>query len=261
MLKLHDENLVLISEFLKDKQKIYLTMTSKRMDVTKHKFIYYKKIRIDTISRLSYFDNFASVKICSLEDKLPKYVKWVYYLSCRSEKIPTYITHLTLGRSFNKKITVPPSLIYTKFGRNFNQSINDCIPSSVTHLTFGDDFNQPINNCIPSSVTHLKFGSCFNQSINGCIPQSVKRLEFGYFFNQPIKDCIPPLVTDLILSYHFNQSIEGCIPSSVTYIAFGYFFRQSINNLPMSVKRIVLEEGYDLPIDKTIFERIDIRRF
>jgi len=246
-------------------------MTSRTMNEFKYRFIYTKKIQVDRILHLPYFENFGCVEMTNTMSKYPKNAKRVHFFAY-SNIIPSGVTHLV-------------------FSFDFDQPIKDCIPSSVTHLTFGDHFDQPIKDCIPSSVTHLEFGFGFNNSINGSIPPSVTHLIFGYYFDRSIRGNIPFGVTHLVFDVsfnkriknskdhmgrivraipasviylefgnYFNQAIKDYIPSSVTCIKFGYHFNQSINGLPSSVKKIYLPLNYRKPIDANITTRTKITR-
>jgi len=137
-----------ICAYLSDKDNVYLSATSKSLSVIKFRILFFTKVQINNMIRLSYFHQFSNVIMSDINESLPKHV-----------------THLT-------------------FGDHFNKAINSCIPKSVTYLTFGYCFNRPIKDCIPSSVTHLTFGHRFNQTIKDFIPNSVTHLTFGYFFNQ-----------------------------------------------------------------------------
>jgi hypothetical protein len=260
---LYDDLIIIITNKLSDKEKIYMSTLSKRFDRLKFKNIYVELVFISEVKLLSYFDNFENISLdtgyyydgysCdddnddySYDDNndnditYPKCVKFIHY-STINLNIPQKVTHVT----FNKR---------------FNRPINKCIPSSVTHLTFGRNFNQPINNCIPSSVICLTFGCYFNQQINNCIPFSVTHLTFDHYFNQPINNCIPSSVTHLTFGYHFNQPINNCIPSSVTRLIFGDKFNQPIQEIPCSVKKITIRKDYNSEIDEKIKLHAEIEK-
>jgi hypothetical protein len=210
-----------VGKLLKDKGKMYLTMTSKLMDTLKYKFVYHRQMDIERIKGLSYIDNFECIRIANARDIRPKSAKCVYFDS-RIAKVPSFVTHLTFTYGFDQQINghIPSSVTHLTFGFNFNQPINGCIPLSVSHLTFGCNFNQAINGCIPSSVTHLTFGKKFNRPINGCIPSSVTHLTFGECFYQRIKNNIPSSVTHLTTKGRFYEEIGHKI-LSVTHYEYG----------------------------------------
>src|SRR5688500_1902044 len=127
MLSIPVEIILIISEHLSDTDKIRFSMTCRRIDKLKSKFIYVDKHCVDRIIYLSFLDNIKHVAI------------FPYYVSF----IPQKITHLT-------------------FTYDFNISVYGCIPTSVTHLTFGKSFNTSIDNMVLPNVTHLMFGYFFD---------------------------------------------------------------------------------------------------
>jgi hypothetical protein len=80
-----------------------------------------------------------------------------------------YLTHLTLGDSFNQEINnLPENILYLSFGNSFNQNIDNIwlkLSNNLTHLILGDSFNQNINK-LPENITHLTLGYEFTQNIN-----------------------------------------------------------------------------------------------
>jgi hypothetical protein len=205
-----------IAEFLSDREKIRLTMTSLCMNELKYIFIYKQKISLDKIFKLSYFNNFESIEIkVKTRSVRPKNTKYIHF-----------ITHTC------------------------------DIPHIITHLKFSDDFDSPIQGYIPQSVTHLTFGRAFDQSIDHSIPKSITHLTFGAVFNQPIKNNIPKSVTHLIFGNNFNQHIKDNIPESVTHLEFGYLFKKTINYIPKTVVEIKLDEDYILEISPDIQQKV-----
>lgn len=74
-----------IGKWLCDKEKIYITMTSKLFDTLKHKFIYHDRKNINTIRNLSYFDNFEFVIIKNVMDIRPMHAKYIYFYAVINE--------------------------------------------------------------------------------------------------------------------------------------------------------------------------------
>jgi len=213
MFVIYDDVIIQISELLSNKEKIILTMTSKKMDEFKYKFMFREKICINKIVSLPYFNNFEYVDISNKEIindndeiKCPRNIKCVHFF--------VQSNFLTLSKPIFPLNVTPVGITHLIFCDFFNELID--IPSSVTHVTFGVYFDRPID--IPSSVTHLTFGKYFNSPINNILT-SVAHLTFGKQFNQTLKDLIPS-VTHLVLGKYFDQPIEDCIPSSVIYLTF-----------------------------------------
>jgi len=201
-----DDIVIRISAELEDKDKLALTMMSKRFDKLKHKMLFDKIIHVNKIAQLSYFNNFTRVEIDVENKLLPKKVKCIYFVAS-SDIIPWGVTHLMFAGWFNEPINkpIPESVTHLKFGFNFDQPIKDIIPNSVTHLTFGFNFDQPIKDIIPNSVTRLTFGYMFNKSIQNGIPSSVTHLKFGYWFRQSLTDYIPSSTTEIILHPRYRK--------------------------------------------------------
>jgi hypothetical protein len=102
--------------------------------------------------------------------------------------LPDGITHLQLGRLFNKPImNLPRSLKHLIIASlviaycNFNQSL-DYLPEGLENLTMklNPVFNMPINN-LPESLKHLEF-NCreFKHPINN-LPNGLESLEITSF--------------------------------------------------------------------------------
>ena len=91
-------------------------------------------------------------------------------------------------------------------GSYFNQQVN--LPQN---LTFGEEFNQQVN------LTHLTFDFEFNQQVN--LPFNVKYLNI---------DCD-------------NVNIIDYLPDSVEELVFGSDFNLESNDLPSSIKNLLLK--------------------
>lgn len=259
--------IVEISKRLTDKDKIALTMSSKKMDVFKKEFTYNEVTDLKKIENLPYFDSFEKIHISFApyflyrrlisKKMLPISVKQVYYTFCPPDTIdfnnvrdsmrrvllecwlPDVITHLTYDcdKTILLPYDIPLSVTHLTFSDIFNKSIDNCIPPSVIYLQFGCSFNHAINNCIPESVQHLIFGGAFDKCIRNNIPSSVIYLQFGTNFNQPICWCIPPSVKHLVFGWKFNQKLDG-IPTSVKRLSLGWSYNQGLWAIPKSVTQM-----------------------
>jgi hypothetical protein len=134
-----------------------------------------------------------------------------------------------------KEGDIPTMVTHLRFGTSFNQSLKaGDIPNSVTNLTFGFYFNQPLKKGnIPNMVSYLRFGTSFNQPLKeGDIPNNVTNLIFGHTFNQMLKkNDIPNSVIHLTFGSCFNQMLQkDDIPNSVTHLTFGEYFNQELND-------------------------------
>jgi len=259
MLITNEDNFTHISNFLTDREKIYLASTSSIMDKLKFRFRYCEKIRMDKIVHLPYFNNFEFVKIHTIPPTYPRNIKFIHLLTDTSN-IPPNITHLSFRRRFNKPVEyIPLSVTYLKFGDYFDQSIEGIVSPSVTQLKLRWGFSHSIKN-IPKSITHLTLYCRFDRLTMGDIPSTVTHLKIGGRFDQNIKNNIPPSVTHLNIGYNFFRSIENDIPDSITHLYFNDEFEESLHFLPLSVKEITLSDEY-LITDASILDRIKIKRY
>uniref|UniRef100_A0A6C0C692 Uncharacterized protein n=1 Tax=viral metagenome TaxID=1070528 RepID=A0A6C0C692_9ZZZZ len=204
-----------IGEYLDNKGKIQLSMTSKEMNKLKFIFLYEDRVDVDRIVNLSYYDNFENIASSYIsisrnfimllrKGRLPKNVKYHHYTSD--------VTHFFLEFDPNNTLIKcePHSDVYFVEG----------VPFFVTHLTFVD-LNQPIYD-IPSTVTHLDFGDRFNRSIIGSIPSSVTHLRLGNNFNGNLcKKSIPTSVKYLVLGEKYRILIPTCIVFQLDSLTYG----------------------------------------
>ncbi len=179
------------------------------------------------------------------------------------EKLPSSLTHLSFGDSFNQKVDLSKNIVnesnetpknrgvtrsfgyseplsfltHITFGKQFNQKV-DKLPKSLTHLTFGDVFNQKVDK-LPKSLTHLTLGIYFRQEVDD-LPITLTHLTLGYSFDQKV-DKLPESLTYLIFGRHFNQEVEN-LPKNLVYIQFGGLFNQKVDNLPLNSKYIKIHD-------------------
>lgn len=255
----NNDNFMHISNFLTDREKIYLASTSLIMNKFKFRFRYCEKIRMDKIVHLPYFNNFEFVKIHTIPPTYPKHIKFIHLLASTSN-IPPNITHLSFRRRFNEPVKyIPLSVTYLKFGDCFNQSIEGIVSQSVTRLNLRWEFSHSIKN-IPKSVTHLTLYCRYDKLTMGDIPSSITHLKIGGRFDKNLKNNIPQSVTHLSIGYFFSISLKNDIPHSITHLYFYDDFEGSLHYLPRSVKEITLSDKY-LITDPVIFDGIKIRRY
>eukprot|EP00026_Physarum_polycephalum_P014280 Phypoly_transcript_14776.p1 GENE.Phypoly_transcript_14776~~Phypoly_transcript_14776.p1 ORF type:complete len:249 (+),score=47.99 Phypoly_transcript_14776:125-871(+) len=135
----------------------------------------------DPKRKLQYF--YPTKISCKREQNLPDNITHLVYEGRRPlTTLPSSLTHLTFGNSFNQHVaSLPASLSQLTFGFYFNQPV-EYLPSSITSLTFGHQFNQPVDH-LPPSLFHLSFGHNFNQPITK-LPRTIRHLCFGPLFSQ-----------------------------------------------------------------------------
>jgi hypothetical protein len=139
---------------------------------------------------------------------------------------------------FNQPVNLTNFLTHLIFGYEFNQQIT--LTNSLTHLTFGWEFNQPV--ILTNSLTHLTFGSCFNQPI--ILTNSLTHLTLRHKFNQSIE-----LANIKYLNINCNNLhlIEN-LPNSLKELILNHLFDLPLNNLPNSIKFIQLPYFYNKPL-------------
>ena len=176
------------------------------------------------------FEHYANNNFCGLKYEINKFNQDVSVL-------PSSIIHLTFGTYFDQDVSVlPPFLTHLIFGFYFNRDVSN-LPPTLTHLTFGFDFNQDVSN-LPPTLTHLTFGGNFNQDISR-LPPFLTHLTLGYGF---IKECnVLPNIKYLKLSCN-NIHIINSLPNSVAELELGKYFNLEINNLPTSIKKLVIDK-------------------
>lgn len=183
-----------------------------------------------------------------------------YWFNQPLNKIPTGITHLTLGNSYRSSLKniLPNSLTHITFGDNFNESLENIIPSNIKALKFGFSFNQSITGFIPNGTTHLFFDWMFDKQITGNIPSSVIYLDVGRTTDtknlpQNLKylgiTCnsnfqtsdIPQSVKHLDLRL-YNSEIHGPIPNFITDLSLDFKFKLNPNSISTSVKTLTFKD-------------------
>lgn len=195
------------------------------------------------ITRLS-FGKFFNQKVDDLPPTLT-HLKFGDKFKQKVDHLPSGLTHLQFGRKFNRKVNrLPNSLLVLRFGAGYNR-ITDSLPSSLTDLEFGFCFNQCVDN-LPQSLINLTLGDWFNQTVD-YLPESLETLKFGSEFHRRV-DHLPSRLTKLTFGYVFDKTVDH-LPESLEFVKFGCFFTRPLLSLPKSVKTLILDDGYDGPIN------------
>uniref|UniRef100_A0A6C0CD62 FNIP repeat-containing protein n=1 Tax=viral metagenome TaxID=1070528 RepID=A0A6C0CD62_9ZZZZ len=253
--------------YLSDKELIYLTSTSKKLEKLKEQLYYNDKIACKKIMHLPYNNNFRCVVVEYGARWIPKNVKFVYYRFATYERetpeflfskithlelddyhqsnikrLPPNLSHLILGKRWTEKITcdIPLTVTHIAFGNRFNRPLEKYMTKMVTHLSLGKKFNQTIEKSTLSLVTHLTMSANYDRSIDELDLSSIIHLTFGYNFNRPFNNVTLTQITHLTFVGNYNQPIKNSIPSSVTHLEFGNNFNQPLNDLPLTVKNLTL---------------------
>jgi hypothetical protein len=126
---MYKDLIIYVSQYLSNKEKIYLSMTSLSFNLLKYDFLYDESVDMHTVFHLSYYNNFMSIRA-----------------TCLDKLFPTNMIHL-----------------YLVIGRDFCDPITNPVPNSVIHLTLvlldssknSEIPNSTIGNYITNSVTHF----------------------------------------------------------------------------------------------------------
>src|SRR5687767_11089636 len=126
---MNDDVLLHMCAYMDNRQKINFLSINIMTHRLKAKTLFKKRVTLNNISGLFYFDRFENICVRNRFGRLPE----------------------------NTKIV--------QFDNDFDDFIYDLkYPKKVTHMIFGRNFNKPIVGCIPP-VQYLSFGVKFNQSI------------------------------------------------------------------------------------------------
>jgi hypothetical protein len=178
------------------------------------------------------------------------------------DNLPLKLTHLTFGAWFNQKVdNLPKNIIHLTFGYYFNKEVdnlpknlthitfsNDCVfnqkvdylPKNLTHLFFSDDFNQKVDN-LPKNLTHLFLSDDFNQKVDN-LPKNLKYLKIKWYYNNEI--ILPKSLKKLSLSCNNNliNNIPEHIEKIYIYFYYKYNYNKRVENLPSTIKEIIIED-------------------
>jgi len=281
MLAANEDILFKITEFLLDRSIIYLTMTCKKFDTLKYKFIYREKVCVEKISYLSYFDNFECVELKYLTDPRPKCARYVHFNTGETD-IPNFVTHLMIDAAVpsTTHVTVPAGVTdFTLHGHdsatisptvtylNLMSNVKIDIPDSVTKLSIGGihdicDFHYSIpssvkymklyygqgdaSNYIPSSVKKLKLLT--SSMIK--TPSSVTHLSIMFGTNAVLDYSFIPSVTHLKITSYCNVTFLNSEHSHVTHLVNRIYLgsHHILKHLPPQLTHLTFGVGFDQPI-------------
>jgi len=226
---------IYISNFLRDVEKIKLSMCCKKLDQLKHNYRYADRIDIDKICALPYYNNFTKIKTSYLFEKIigSNYL----YGNKLSIKLPINLINLKCSNIdiLLSKNMISNSVTHLKLTGYINTNIKN-LPSHITNLNLGTQFFRSIDNMIPSSITYLALNYSFIGSIENNIPSSVFCLKVGMNFQRNLKH-IPPTVIHLIF---YSELDWRELPATVTILTQKrtpkYLLDTIPTNLPPTVK-------------------------
>lgn len=139
---------------------------------------------------------------------------------------------------FNHPVSglLPNSLTELKFGRNFDQCVNE-LPMNLTGLHFGNNFNQEIKQWSPD-LEKVSFGAKFNKPIDN-ISHKVWYLTIGRDYDHSLKNKLPPKLSHLHLNCKYSPDLLENVPESLFYLCLPYKLRELV--IPDHIKKITYE--------------------
>ena len=150
-----------------------------------------------------------------------------------------YDPHQALKNDNRYKYTDEDLYIKSVFNHSLHNTLSNLI--NLRELTFVNYFNQPLDHILSNLINlrKLTFGNYFNQQLNNSLSKLVNlsELTLGANFNQPVD--IPDGIKKLSLNCN-SKSIIDYLPSSIEELAFGRFFNLELNDLPSSIKKIII---------------------
>lgn len=129
---MHKDWIIYASQYLTNREKIYLSMTSTSFCQLKYAFTYNERVDVDAISYLPYYDNFTSISANRLDQSFPKRIEKLYltieeYLCDPIEHpVPSSVTDLTL--------ILPETSSFDALARPINSYITNYIVHFTLHL-------------------------------------------------------------------------------------------------------------------------------
>ncbi|KAF2070657.1 hypothetical protein CYY_008020 [Polysphondylium violaceum] len=197
---------------------------------------------------------------------LPRRITRLSIKNFKNIKIPTWITHLELDRSYGDQTPleshqIPPSVTrLTLLG--FRHIIKNMVPSTVVCL--GLDTEKIELGSIPSTTTSIQFKKC-SLSFTNVFPITVKRISFPIHEFSTVKQ-LPQFISSRLHNIEFydkkksispktksliwpeNEPIfQGQIPNHISRIIFGEDYNQPIleNSMPNSVTEIYFGKNFN----------------
>ncbi len=126
------EVIVLITNYLTDKEKLYLTSGNRHLRQLKQLLVFTEPINVTKICSLTYFNNFSNIIVDSL-NTLPKLARALTFSFTFQDIIPPGY--------------IPTSVIYVSFNQSYKKDLSlDSFHSNITKLTLPLD----IKNISPS---------------------------------------------------------------------------------------------------------------
>lgn len=223
----------------KDSDTICYLSTCKRYHSVKQRVLFHKKVRLETIVGLTYYNQFTHIVA---SDSSLKLLNQSYF---KKDKLtlPSNTVELTLQKYQGYLKTITRGLKHLKQLRLLNgckiTTRPGCLPKKLTHLTW--ETNQPLtrdvlpegllvlrvdyyrhdNMNLPSTLKSLQIGrqfnmkhTRFNRIYPGMLPDGLETLHLDSIVD--ITDEVLPLITRIIFGPHLTEMMRANILNNLT---------------------------------------------
>lgn len=197
-------------------------------------------------------------------------------------KIPTTVTHLRFGNSFNHEISypLPDNLTHLEFGDDFNQNLKSKLPVSLIKLTLGMKYSYTLDTKELVKYPHFDlinlryFNLCVYADRIKDICNSVtsveilldrfddnNKLEFKYDLKKIVFDSgcnyfikkYPTNLESLVFGCYYRKSFLTKLPDTLEYLNLGRYFNKSITGfLPHNLKYIIFSDCFNCEIENAL---------
>ena len=167
--------------------------------------------------------------------------------------LPSSLSTLTFGMSFNQPLLIPPFLKHLHLGKSFNQPID--INNHLVELIVGQFFNHPLS--LPSSLIILKFNQYARYNYPLILPNGLRAIRLGCHFNLsfniPTSLCLIDTSKNPFFAKFFNQTVPDYVFSHLLDYLYYDDNHNSIRDQlcetvynPDRINRIIINETLDL---------------
>ncbi|KYQ88676.1 hypothetical protein DLAC_10858 [Tieghemostelium lacteum] len=143
--------------------------------------------------------------------------------------------------------------------KSYNQKLpKEFGKKMIENIIFNDEFDQIIESgTLPNNLKTLIFGTDFgfdnpeNSLQIGSLPESLQTLTFGENFNQTLlAKLLPSQLLKLDLGLKFNKPLQN-LPGSLKILILGKLFNQPINagSLPPFMETLYLSSHFNYPLE------------
>ncbi|KAM9995547.1 hypothetical protein ACTFIY_001728 [Dictyostelium cf. discoideum] len=181
--------------------------------------------------------------------------------------LPIHLRSIDFGDGFNQQLlqnSLPTLIDSIKFGNSYNQPISNNVLSNSNYLTsieFGKSFDQPL--IIGNGISNLNNNNNNNNNninnnnsnnvTNSNLPITLNKLKFSKDsnFKSLLKIESDSMIEEIEFGDQYNEEFNNQCSLGCTHllsIKFGENFNQPINNLPISIKKLIFGNSFNQSI-------------